>query len=129
MTTPYAEPVLDWFARHARDLPWRAPDPTPWSVLDSEIMLQQTPVARVVPAHRGWLARGPTPAALAAEPAASAAGVGHRASQLRWAGTTRATGVCCSMISLTSTDQGVAPGPRHGRSRAQRANQASTGSA
>ena len=47
MTTPYAEPVLDWFARHARDLPWRAPDTTPWSVLVSEIMLQQTPVARV----------------------------------------------------------------------------------
>jgi A/G-specific adenine glycosylase len=72
MTTPYAEPVLDWFACHARDLPWRAPGITPWSVLVSEIMLQQTPVARVVPAHRSWLARWPTPAALAAEPAGEA---------------------------------------------------------
>jgi A/G-specific adenine glycosylase len=72
MTTPYADPVLDWFARHARDLPWRAPGTTPWSVLVSEIMLQQTPVARVVPAHRGWLARWPTPAALASEPAGEA---------------------------------------------------------
>jgi A/G-specific adenine glycosylase len=72
MTTPYAEPVLDWFSRHARDLPWRAPGTTPWSVLVSEIMLQQTPVARVVPAHRSWLARWPTPAALAAEPAGEA---------------------------------------------------------
>ena len=72
MTTPYTEPMLDWFARHARDLPWRAPGATPWSVLVSEIMLQQTPVARVVPAHRSWLARWPTPAALAAEPAGEA---------------------------------------------------------
>ena len=72
MTTPYAEPVLAWYARSARDLPWRAPDATPWSVLVSEIMLQQTPVARVLPAHAAWLARWPTPAALAAEPAGEA---------------------------------------------------------
>jgi A/G-specific adenine glycosylase len=72
MITPYTEPVLAWFARNARDLPWREPGTTPWSVLVSEIMLQQTPVARVVPAHRGWLARWPTPAALAAEPAGEA---------------------------------------------------------
>jgi A/G-specific adenine glycosylase len=72
MPTPYAEPVLTWFSRHARDLPWRAPGTTPWSVLVSEIMLQQTPVARVVPAHGHWLARWPTPAALAAEPAGEA---------------------------------------------------------
>ncbi len=72
MTTPYADPVLTWFARHARDLPWRSPGTTPWSVLVSEIMLQQTPVARVVPAHQKWLARWPTPAALASEPAGEA---------------------------------------------------------
>ncbi len=68
MSTPYTEPVLAWYARHARDLPWRAPGTTPWSVLVSEIMLQQTPVARVMPAHLTWLTRWPTPAALAAEP-------------------------------------------------------------
>src|SRR6516165_4863039 len=72
MTTPYTDPLLAWFAGHARDLPWRAPGSTPWSVLVSEIMLQQTPVARVVPAHREWLGRWPTPAALAAEPAGEA---------------------------------------------------------
>ena len=49
MSTSYAEPVLAWYARNARDLPWRAPDATPWAVLVSEIMLQQTPVARVLP--------------------------------------------------------------------------------
>ncbi len=68
MTMPYTEPVLTWYRRHARDLPWRSPGATPWSVLVSEIMLQQTPVARVLPAYRDWLARWPTPAALAADP-------------------------------------------------------------
>ncbi len=72
MSTPYAEPVLAWYTRNARDLPWRAPGATPWSVLVSEIMLQQTPVARVLPEYLRWLARWPTPAALAAEPAGEA---------------------------------------------------------
>jgi A/G-specific adenine glycosylase len=74
MSTPdtFTEPVLAWFSRNARDLPWRAPGTTPWSVLVSEIMLQQTPVARVVPAHQSWLVRWPTPTALAAEPAGEA---------------------------------------------------------
>ena len=49
----------------ARDLPWRAADATPWAILVSEIMLQQTPVARVEPVYRAWLARWPTPADLA----------------------------------------------------------------
>ncbi len=59
-------PVLRWYARHRRDLPSRAPDRTPWGVLVSEVMLAQTPVARVEPAWREWLARWPSPAALAA---------------------------------------------------------------
>ncbi|MDF5759306.1 A/G-specific adenine glycosylase [Spongiactinospora sp. TRM90649] len=65
---PLREPLLDWYGTHARDLPWRRPDTTPWGVLVSEIMLQQTPVARVLPIWAAWLARWPTPAALAAEP-------------------------------------------------------------
>jgi A/G-specific adenine glycosylase len=72
MSTTYAEPVLAWYARNARDLPWRAPDATPWAVLVSEIMLQQTPVARVLPEYLRWMARWPGPAALAAEPAGEA---------------------------------------------------------
>jgi A/G-specific adenine glycosylase len=67
MTSRYLEPVLDWYAAHARDLPWRAPGASPWSVLVSEIMLQQTPVARVLPAHQAWLSRWPEPADLAAD--------------------------------------------------------------
>jgi A/G-specific adenine glycosylase len=66
MTNGYAAPVLRWYAAHARDLPWRRPGTSPWSVLVSEIMLQQTPVARVLPAYAAWLARWPTPSSLAA---------------------------------------------------------------
>ena len=64
--------ILDWYAENARELPWRGDDATPWSVLVSELMLQQTPVARVLPVHGAWLRRWPTPAALAAEPAGEA---------------------------------------------------------
>jgi A/G-specific adenine glycosylase len=66
------EPVVAWFEEHARDLPWRAPDRTPWGVLVSEVMLQQTPVVRVEPAWRSWMTRWPTPAALAGDPPAEA---------------------------------------------------------
>jgi A/G-specific adenine glycosylase len=72
MSMSFAEPVLAWYARNARDLPWRAPGATPWAVLVSEIMLQQTPVARVLPEYLSWMTRWPTPAALAAEPAGEA---------------------------------------------------------
>ncbi|WP_425462365.1 A/G-specific adenine glycosylase [Myceligenerans xiligouense] len=57
--------VADWFARAARDLPWRASDRSPWGVLVSEVMLQQTPVVRVEPAWRSWMERWPEPADLA----------------------------------------------------------------
>ena len=60
------EALVDWFASAARDLPWRRPDTDPWAVLVSEVMLQQTPVARVEPVWREWMARWPTPADLAA---------------------------------------------------------------
>ncbi|MCU1659585.1 MAG: A/G-specific adenine glycosylase [Pseudonocardiales bacterium] len=59
--------VLAWYEVSARELPWRAPGVTPWAVLVSEFMLQQTPVARVLPAYAAWLRRWPTPAALAAD--------------------------------------------------------------
>lgn len=61
------ESVLDWYDEHARELPWRGLDATPWSVMVSELMLQQTPVVRVLPVHAAWLERWPTPADLAAE--------------------------------------------------------------
>ncbi len=60
--------MLSWYDVHARDLPWRRPEATPWGVLVSEVMLQQTPVSRVLPAYAMWLARWPTPAVLAVDP-------------------------------------------------------------
>ncbi|HYF72401.1 MAG TPA: A/G-specific adenine glycosylase [Nocardioides sp.] len=65
-------PLLRWYDEHARDLPWRRPEAGPWSVMVSEFMLQQTPVARVLPVHGQWLERWPTPADLAAEPSGEA---------------------------------------------------------
>ncbi|MGH3824319.1 MAG: A/G-specific adenine glycosylase [Pseudonocardiaceae bacterium] len=59
--------LIAWFDAHARDLPWREPGTTPWGVLISEVMLQQTPVNRVVDVWTEWLARWPKPSCLAAE--------------------------------------------------------------
>ena len=61
-----------WFADAARPLPWRAAEVSPWAVLVSEFMLQQTQVARVAPKWEAWIERWPTPAALAADPPSEA---------------------------------------------------------
>ena len=50
--------LANWFKTNQRDLPWRRTDP--WGVLVSEIMLQQTPVARVLPVYKVWMARWPS---------------------------------------------------------------------
>jgi A/G-specific adenine glycosylase len=68
----FADAVVGWFAGAARPLPWRAADVSPWAVLVSEFMLQQTQVSRVLPKWEAWIARWPTPAALAAEPPSEA---------------------------------------------------------
>lgn len=60
-----ATPLIAWYRGNARDLPWRRPGFGAWGVLVSEFMLQQTPVNRVIPMLEAWLARWPTPAALA----------------------------------------------------------------
>ena len=65
-------PILAWYDGHARDLPWRGPGATPWAVMVSEFMLQQTPVARVLPVFERWMTTWPTPAALAAAPSGEA---------------------------------------------------------
>ena len=70
--------VLDWYAEHARDLPWRRPEATAWQIMVSEFMLQQTPVARVLEPWRQWIDRWPTPPDLAAAPAGEAVRVWGR---------------------------------------------------
>jgi A/G-specific adenine glycosylase len=63
---------MRWYRQHARDLPWRARDVGAWPVLVSEVMLQQTPVSRVVAVWQRWVTRWPAPAKLAADPVAEA---------------------------------------------------------
>ena len=62
--------LSDWYRSSARDLPWRRPEFHAryggWGVLVSEFMLQQTPVARVIPHLQAWLQRWPTPGEMAA---------------------------------------------------------------
>jgi A/G-specific adenine glycosylase len=65
------DPLLSWHAARGRDLPWRRTR-DPYAILVSEVMLQQTQVARVVPRYVAWLERWPTVESLAAAPAADA---------------------------------------------------------
>jgi A/G-specific adenine glycosylase len=62
--------LLAWYEAAQRDLPWRRPGVSPWQILVSEFMLQQTPVARVQPVWEDWVRRWPTPSATAAATAA-----------------------------------------------------------
>ena len=67
MPTQITNRLLDWYSRHARRLPWRG-HPDPYAVWVSEIMLQQTQVAAVIPYFDRWMARFPTIESLAASP-------------------------------------------------------------
>jgi len=61
-----ADRLIAWYDVHRRELPWREPGFPAWGTLVSEFMLQQTPVARVLPRLAEWLERWPAPADLAA---------------------------------------------------------------
>ena len=77
--------LLEWYDAHARTLPWRAPPgsppPDPYRVWLSEVMLQQTTVAAVIPYYHAFLARWPDVEALAtaedADVMAAWAGLGY----------------------------------------------------
>jgi A/G-specific adenine glycosylase len=56
--------LLAWYAAEGRDLPWRHTR-DPYRILVSEVMLQQTQVARVIPRYQAWIERWPDAAALA----------------------------------------------------------------
>ena len=68
----FAETLLEWYAREARDLPWRRTR-DPYAILVSEVMLQQTQVDRVLPKYHEWLDRYPSLEALASAPAEAVA--------------------------------------------------------
>jgi A/G-specific adenine glycosylase len=72
LVADWADLVADWYEGGHRELPWRAPGYPAWGILVSEFMLQQTPVARVIPHLDKWLERWPTPADLAAAPSGEA---------------------------------------------------------
>ena len=69
-SSPVMPGLSAWYRASARDLPWRRSgfhdEFGAWGVLVSEFMLQQTPVTRVIPHLEAWLARWPTPTAMAA---------------------------------------------------------------
>ena len=99
-----APAVTDWFARNQRDLPWRAAGYSAWGILVSEIMLQQTPVARVVPRLAEWLERWPTPAAMAAASPGEAVRAWDRLGYPR-----RAMNLHAAAVAITERHGGVVP--------------------
>lgn len=54
--------LTEWYRKNARSIVWRTPQTSAWGVLLSEVMSQQTPVARVEPIWVDWMRRWPTPA-------------------------------------------------------------------
>lgn len=102
------EPILRWYDEHARDLPWRRPEASAWSVLVSEFMLQQTPVARVLPVHEAWLDRWPTPTALAADSSGEAVRAWGRLGYPR-----RALRLHAAAVAITDQHDGEVPSSYH----------------
>jgi A/G-specific adenine glycosylase len=98
------ERVASWFASGHRPLPWRAPGFPAWGVLVSEFMLQQTPVARVIPRLEEWLARWPTPSALAAVPPGEAVRAWDRLGYPR-----RALNLHAASVAIAEQHGGVVP--------------------
>lgn len=98
------ERIADWFAAGHRDLPWRREGFGAWGILVSEFMLQQTPVARVIPRLEAWLARWPTPADLAAVPSGEAVRAWDRLGYPR-----RALALHGAAVAITASHGGVVP--------------------
>lgn len=96
--------TVAWFRANGRDLPWRRPGFTAWGTLVSEFMLQQTPVARVIPRLEEWLDRWPTPSSLAASPAADAVRAWDRLGYPR-----RALNLHACAVAITERHGGSVP--------------------
>lgn len=102
--TTLSAAVNDWFRANARELPWREPGCSAWGILVSEFMLQQTPVARVLPQWQAWLERWPTPAALASVPSGEAVRAWNRLGYPR-----RALWLHACAVAITEQHGGVVP--------------------
>jgi len=99
-----AEAVGAWFQANGRDLPWRRAGFTAWGTLVSEFMLQQTPVARVIPRLAEWLERWPTPADLAAAASGDAVRAWQSLGYPR-----RALNLHAAAVAITERHGGVVP--------------------
>ena len=99
-----ANAINDWFVANGRDLPWRRAGFSAWGTLVSEIMLQQTPVVRVIPRLEEWLRRWPDPAALAAVPSGEAVRAWKRLGYPR-----RALYLHSAAVAITERHGGVVP--------------------
>ncbi|GAA1220574.1 A/G-specific adenine glycosylase [Rhodoglobus aureus] len=94
----------EWFVEHGRDLPWRQDGFGAWGILVSEIMLQQTPVVRVIPRLEQWLERWPTPASLASAAPGDAVRAWERLGYPR-----RALNLHAAATAITEHHGGVVP--------------------
>jgi len=99
-----AEPLAAWYRENGRDLPWRHEGFPAWGTLVSEVMLQQTPVQRVVPRLAEWLERWPSPADLAASPPSEAVRAWDRLGYPR-----RALRLHAAAVAITERHGGVVP--------------------
>jgi A/G-specific adenine glycosylase len=99
-----APAVIDWYRANARELPWREAGFSAWGTLVSEVMLQQTPVVRVIPRLAQWLERWPTPAALAASSPGDAVRAWERLGYPR-----RALNLHAAAVAITERHGGVVP--------------------
>ncbi|MGV8884067.1 MAG: A/G-specific adenine glycosylase [Microbacteriaceae bacterium] len=99
-----ARVIIDWFATAGRSLPWREPGFSAWGTLVSEFMLQQTPVARVIPRLEEWLRRWPTPADLASVPPGEAVRAWQSLGYPR-----RALNLHSTAVTITELHGGIVP--------------------
>ena len=96
--------IGDWYAAGHRELPWRRDGFGAWGILVSEFMLQQTPVARVIPRLAQWLERWPAPADLAAVPPGEAVRQWDRLGYPR-----RALALHGAAVAITQRHGGIVP--------------------
>lgn len=103
--TPQAiKTVCDWFDINGRDLPWRRPGTSPWGVLVSEVMSQQTPMSRVIDPWHEWMNRWPTPDDLAEEDSGEAVAAWGRLGYPR-----RALRLHSCAVAIATEHDGVVP--------------------
>ena len=104
LTPQVIEAVCDWFDANGRDLPWRRPGTSPWGVLVSEVMSQQTPMSRVVAPWHEWMNRWPTPDELAEEDSGEAVAAWGRLGYPR-----RALRLHACAVTIATEHDGVVP--------------------